>query len=95
MLDRALATLEFPETGKVAGNASCNQFFGSATIAGASLGFGALGATRRACAEAVGTQEANYLRALQDAECFALQGDTLLVYSKGLDRPLRFVRLRR
>ena len=52
-------------------------------------------ATRKACAEAVGNQEAKYLRALEGAEGFALQGETLLVYSKGLDRPLRFFRKER
>ena len=96
VLDRVQATLEFPETGKVAGNASCNRCFGSAQISGpTTIRFGALGTTRMACAEAVGNQEAKYLRALEGAEGFALQGDTLLVYSKGLDRPLRFFRKER
>lgn len=95
VLDRVEATLEFPEPGKVAGNASCNRFFGSAAVAGASLTFGALGTTRMACAEAVGNQEAKFLRALEGAERFSQQGSTLLVYSRGTDRPLRFLRKER
>lgn len=92
VLDRAEATLEFLRPGKVAGNGSCNRFFGSATIAGESLSVGALGATRMACVEAVGNQEAKYLRALESAERFTLQGDTLLVFAKGMEKPLRFFR---
>jgi len=65
------ATLDFPEAGKVAGNGSCNRFSGTVEIAGGAHTFGRLGSTRRACAEAIGTQEARYFQALQNAERFA------------------------
>ena len=89
------ATLEFPEAGRVAGRAFCNRFFGSVTISGSSISFGQLGATRMACADAVNEQQANYLTALQAAERFGREGDALLVYVRGDDRPLRFVRIKR
>jgi heat shock protein HslJ len=92
VLDRVEATLAFPETGRAAGNGSCNRFFGSVEIAGDSIGFGPLGSTRMACAEPVSLQEAKYLAALQAAERFALAGPTLLIYSKGIEQPLRFAR---
>ncbi len=92
VLDRTQATLEFPGRGRVAGNASCNRFFGSVEIAGDSITFGTLGATLMACPEAVMNQEARYLKALEGAERFTQEGTTLLVHAKGMNRPLRFFR---
>ena len=90
VIDGARATLEFPERGKTAGRASCNRFFGTVAVTGPAIAFGALGATRMACAEAVMNQESRYLKALQDAERYTIDGTVLMVYSKGMDRPLRF-----
>lgn len=42
-----------------------------------------------ACAEAVMNQETKYLKALQDAERFSVEETTLLVYAKGLEKPLQ------
>jgi len=92
VLDRARATLAFTEPGKVAGSGSCNRFFGSVAISGQSISFGQLGSTRMACVPAVATQEANYLKALADAERFVLDGPFLLIYAKNMDKPLRFTR---
>lgn len=92
VIDNSRATLEFPEAGRVAGNGSCNRFFGTATIEGQSLTLGALGSTMMACPEAVGNQERQYLEALQAAERFEIKEPVLLVYTKGREQPLRFVR---
>jgi putative lipoprotein len=92
VLDRIEATLEFPEAGRVAGKGSCNRFFGSAEISGASISLGPLGSTRMACIEAVMNQEAKYLEALQAAERFRIDEPMLLIYARGLDQPLRFIR---
>ncbi len=92
VLAGAAATLEFPEAGRVAGNASCNRFFGSLEVAGDTLSFGAIGTTRRACAEEVNEQERRFLAALEAAERFEIDGGQLLLYSAGLERPLRFAR---
>lgn len=92
VLDRVRATLVFTEPGKVAGSGSCNRFFGSVTISGQSITFGPLGSTRMACMAAVAMQEAKYLKALADAEQFVLDGPVLLIYGKGMDKPLRFTR---
>jgi len=94
VLDRVQATLEFPEAGRAAGSGSCNRFFGAVQISGESITFGSLGSTQMACTEAVGTQEGKYLKALRDAERFGLDGPALLIYSKGMDKPLRFIRTR-
>lgn len=92
VVDRAEATLQFTEAGKVAGSGSCNRFFGTASVSRDSITFGPLGSTRMACAEAVQMQEGRYLKALQDAERFTFDGTVLLIYSKGMEKPLRFIR---
>ena len=91
-LDHVEATLEFPEAGRVAGLASCNRFFGYFETSGATLTIARLGATKKLCPPALMDQETKYLRALEGAERFVLDGATLAVYSKGLDKPLRFVK---
>lgn len=92
VLDRVEATLEFTEVGKVAGSGSCNRFVGTVEISGESMKFGPLGSTRMSCAEAIMNQEAKYLSVLQDAERFTLDESILLIYSKGMEKPLRFIR---
>ena len=92
VMDSVGATLSFPETDKVAGNGSCNRFFGPAEIAGSALKLGLLGSTRMACTEAVMNQETKYLNALQAAQRYEWKDPYLLVYCKGFDKPLRFTR---
>ena len=92
VVDRTEATLEFPEAGRVGGQGTCNRFFGDFEASGAALTIARLGATKKMCAPALMDQESKYLRALEGAERFAVEGTTLSVYSKGLERPLRFVR---
>jgi putative lipoprotein len=91
VIDEARATLEFPEPGKIAGSGSCNRFFGTVSIDGNAMAIRPLGTTRMACAEAVAMQEVNYMRALQSAERYVLQGPALLIYVKGMQSPLRFI----
>jgi heat shock protein HslJ len=92
VLDSVEATLTFPGPGKAAGHGSCNRFFGPATISGNSMKLGPLASSRKACAEAVMNQEAKYLEALQKAERFEWKDPYLLVYCKGIEKPLRFTR---
>jgi heat shock protein HslJ len=94
VLDNAQATLAFPEAGRVAGNSSCNRFFGSYTLMQDRIALGQLGGTRMACAPAVDEQETRYLDALQKAQRLEVQGTTMLMHVQGLDKPLRFVRTR-
>jgi heat shock protein HslJ len=91
-VDRVQATLEFPEPGRVAGNASCNRFVGSVEITGQMIKIGSLGSTKMACAEAVNIQEMKYLKALESAERVTIDGTTLQIFSKGMEKPLRFTR---
>ena len=92
VLDRVQATLAFPEAGRVAGNSSCNRFFGSYTLMQDRIALGQLAGTRMACAPAVDEQETRYLDALQKAQRLEVQGTTMLMHVQGLEKPLRFVR---
>jgi heat shock protein HslJ len=92
-LPNVKATLVFPETGRAAGNASCNRFTGSAEVSGDTIKFGALASTRMACADnAVNSQEMEYLKVLAAAKRFELKDSALLIHAEGYDKPLRFTR---
>ena len=93
VIDNIQATLTFPEAGKVAGNGSCNRFFGPAEVTGDSLKLGPLASTRMMCPEPVSNQETKYMAALQAAERFEWKAPYLLIYCKGHDKPLRFTRI--
>src|SRR4051812_10115143 len=92
VLDRVQASLVFPGAGKVAGKGSCNSFFGSVAINGNTIKFTGIGSTMMACAEPIGDQERRYLKHLETAERFAVDGTNLSIYSTGVDKPLRFTR---
>ena len=92
-LPNVKATLAFPESGRVAGNGSCNRFTGSAEISGDTIKFGMLASTRMACMDnGVSSQETEYLKALEAAKRFELKDSTLLIYGEGYEKPLRFTR---
>lgn len=70
--------------GKISGHAGCNGYFGSVIIAGEAMSFGNLGATRKACAELVMSQENKLLRALDNTRGYRLQdGDLVLLDGAG------------
>lgn len=84
------ATLLFPEMGRAAGNGSCNRFSGAVTVTHDNIQFGPLASTKMACMGGAMAQESAYLTALQKAQTFERQGDTLLIHTLGIDQPLRF-----
>jgi putative lipoprotein len=89
-------TLDFSTAGKVSGNGTCNDFSGPVTVTGNTLQFGALAATKKACAdEAANAQEVKYLAALNDAESYTIDGGTLTIMVRGMSQPLRFTRMER
>lgn len=93
VLDYAVATLVFPEPGKIAGSGSCNRFSGTVMISGESMDIGPLSTTRRACPAGVMAQEIRYLQALEDADRIVEEGTTyLLIFTPASEYPLRFTR---
>jgi heat shock protein HslJ len=95
VLEGAHATLEFPQADRAVGSGSCNRFSGGVTIGDSTIAFRQMISTKIACAPAVMAQEGKYLQALQGAERYALDGASLTIYAKGLDKPLRFSRAAR
>jgi heat shock protein HslJ len=93
VVDGAEATLEFPEEGKAAGSGTCNRFTATVAVAGESIHFSGIGATRMACAEPLSNQETNYLKALERAESFVIEGNSLAIHSQDLPTPLLFSRM--
>ena len=85
-------TLEFPEAGKVSGRAFCNQFAGLVETSGSSIRFGPLAVTKMSCGRAANERESSFLRSLEQAERYAVDGRTLLLYIAGSEEPLRLSR---
>jgi heat shock protein HslJ len=92
VIEDAEATLEFPEEGRAAGRGTCNRFFAIVAVEGDSIRFSGIGSTRMACEEPLAGQEAKYLKALESAERFAIEGDALVIHAQGMAAPLRFTR---
>ena len=75
-------TLSFGTDGQVSGYGGCNQFSGPYTQSGASLRFGPLVSTRRACVEpGLNEQETAYFAALESTTRYSIEGGQLLLYS--------------
>lgn len=94
VVPNSTASLSFLDSGRAAGNASCNRFTGGVESTGTAIKFSQLASTRMACADgAVSAQEDLYLKALGAATRFERKGDSLLIYADGFDKPLRFSRV--
>jgi heat shock protein HslJ len=92
VVDEAQPTLEFTGDGMVSGHGSCNRFRGPVVVAGDSIEFGPLIATRMFCGEEITNQELAYLAALNGAERWHIREPYLYIYLIGRGEPLRFVR---
>ena len=92
--DSTQPTLEFAPDGRASGNGSCNRFNGVVTVAGNTIRFDGIAATRKACAEAVMRQEDVYFAALRQAESFEVEGEILRIYATGRPEPLRFAAMK-
>jgi heat shock protein HslJ len=91
VVDSAASTITFEADGRVSGHGGCNRYFGTSTIAGEQLSFGAMAATRMACAPGLMDQEARFFEALGSAERWTIGADgLLLIYSAGSGQPSRF-----
>jgi len=79
--DDGMPTLHLDAAQKRAsGNTGCNSFGGGYELSDASLRFGALASTRRACVdEALNQQETAFLRALADTRTWRIAGGTLIL----------------
>ena len=64
VIDRSHTTLQFLEQGTVAGDTGCNRYRGSAEISGASISFGPMAGTRKACVPALMDQEKRFYQTI-------------------------------
>jgi heat shock protein HslJ len=79
LLAGTTVTAIFTDEGKVAGSSGCNKFSGTFERDGNSIKTGPLAGTRMMCAEPVGImqQEAQFLKAMENASTFNVEGKTL------------------
>ncbi|QFP77385.1 META domain-containing protein [Deinococcus sp. AJ005] len=76
-------TVMFGADGRVNGNTGCNLFMGDYRVVDAGLTFGALGMTRRACAdEAMSKQEQTFMQDLSEVTGYAVDGGALKLTTK-------------
>jgi heat shock protein HslJ len=72
-----LPTIEFATDGKIGGSGGCNSYFGSYTVNGDEVSFGAIGSTKMACSEGM-DQEGQFFAALEAARHINLTSNTSL-----------------
>lgn len=72
-------SVAFSEDGRVAGDAGCNRFKGTFTQGDGTISFGPLASTRMRCPspEGVMDQESLFLKALESAATYRMDGDRL------------------
>ena len=70
-------SVSFTEDGSINGNGGCNRFFGSLEQSDSGVNIGPLGATRRACEDAIMDREMAFLDALQNTRGFRTDNQTL------------------
>jgi len=80
-------TLAF-EKGTVSGEAGCNTFRAPFKVQGNRITIGPAATTRKACADAVMTQEHEFLTALQSVSRFAIEGGILDMHRADDERAL-------
>lgn len=84
VLDGIRSTVEFPEAGRVAGQAACNRYSGAIAHSGERIdSIGPLATTRMMCPPAVMDQEQRVLEALGRARRLAREGTHLTLYDEG------------
>ena len=76
--------MDFDNEGQVSGNGGCNQYSGGYSVDGNNISIGPLRSTMMACPdEAVGTQESQFLAALDMVETWSLTGEQLVLHGPG------------
>lgn len=85
--------LEFTSDGKVRVQADCNRGSGGYKAAGSSLTFTGIALTRAACLP--GSLDSRFLRGLELARTYRIEGNTLLLEGAGDNATMRFFRVYR
>lgn len=88
------STLEFTDGGEAGGSGGCNRYRSEARIDGTTISFGAIAATRMACAAPAMEQEQRFFEALGKAASWRQEDDRLLLLDDGGSVAMRFGRER-
>lgn len=76
----SVVTLEFGDDGRAGGSGGCNRYGGEYRVDDGTLAFRELTRTLMACADEAATeQESRYLRALESATAFEVNGEGLTI----------------
>ena len=78
VIDMSHTTLQFLEQGGVAGDTGCNRYRGSAEISGASISFGPMAGTRKACAPSLMDQEMKFYQTVAKVVSWEIPDSGLL-----------------
>ena len=92
--DRVQSSVRFEKDDKIVGWGGCNRYFAGFRSDGGSIDIGPIGSTRRICPPVVMDQEERFLKALEKARSVAKENTFLLINVEGLEKPLRFSRLK-
>jgi heat shock protein HslJ len=84
VIEGTTLTVEFADDGSLAGSAGCNNYFGSFTQGDGTISIGPLGSTMKMCTDPAGVmeQETQFLKALESAATYQLDGDKLDLRTK-------------
>ena len=72
----------FPEEGRIAGNAGCNEIFGGCHVNGANITFTRIGTTKKYCQDAM-EMESLFITTLQDIDSYQIKGLQMLFAKEG------------
>lgn len=90
-MDYSHISLTFDGQGRAFGNGGCNHWFASYTLKDELLQFGAIGSTRRLCAEEIMEQERRFLALLQNVQHWDISPTDELRLWPAEGKPLRLV----
>jgi heat shock protein HslJ len=84
VLEGTILTADFMEDGSISGNSGCNNFTGGYKVEGDQITIGPLASTMMNCSDPEGImdQEANYLKTLQSAASYQVEGNVLELRTK-------------
>jgi heat shock protein HslJ len=82
----------FSEDGKLSGKAGCNNYTTSYKVDGTTIQIEPAATTRMMCSEPQGVmeQEAAYLKALEAAKTYAIEGKNLILFGQGGERLVEY-----
>ena len=79
----ALPRLEvFPEEGRIAGNAGCNEIFGGCHVNGANITFARIGTTKKYCPDAMELENL-FITTLQEVDSYQIKSLQMLFTKAG------------